>query len=71
MKNDYVVVKGNVFIHIKSGNSYKVKDRATIKINGVWENCVIYSPIEEYNKQYTYVRLLSDFAKKFIKVEYR
>ena len=56
---------GKVYKH-KKGNSYIVVHFGRFKdsYEGVWLDCVTYTPIKDKSKFYT--RLLDDFANNFI-----
>lgn len=61
--------RGQVFVHIKTGNEYVFDGLRMCKTYGVWRDYADYYRIGEDSPRYSFGRTLYDFDDKFKIVE--
>lgn len=61
----YKSYKESIFIHIKTGNRYRIVQTCRMKFKGKWMDAIIYEREEAYG---TYVREYEDFKANFKKL---
>lgn len=66
-ENTTAIIVGEVYVHYKNREEYRVAELIPLKINGEWTKCVIYASVKNGA---IYSRPITDFKEKFSLTNY-